>query len=201
MIVLLDGPSASGKTTLVQGLLAAYPEQLEFCRRLTTRAPRPEEHDNDFRDYDFVSSAQFQAAREAGRLALYREFDFGMSYGLPLDAVQEVLRRQKSVLALVDLGTAPAARELWPECICILLCSPLEQLERRLRDRGTHSEEQIAERLGNAAEVLRRVPEYDYVVINRGSLQDALEQLRGIVKRHLKPLHREGAHFADGGRE
>lgn len=198
MIVLLDGPSASGKTTLVQGLLTAFPEQLEFCRRLTTRSPRAEEAVSEFRDYDFVSAEQFEAAKQSGRLALYREFEFGMSYGLPLDAVETALLRKKTVLALVDLGTAPRARELWDDCICILLCSPLDQLEARLRGRGGHTEEQIAERLRNAGEVLRSVPDYDYVVVNRGSQQDALEQLRGIVKGRLKRPRTAAADAARG---
>jgi len=166
MLFLLDGPSATGKTTLVRQLLQVCP-QLTFCRRLTTRPPRPGELESASRDYDFVDMDEFRRRQAAGELALSRDFEFGMSYGLPRAAVDQALTAGGPVLALVDLGTAPKAREIWPECIAILLCAPLTELERRLRERGGHSPEQIAERLRNASEVLSSAPDYDYVVVNR----------------------------------
>lgn len=178
MIFLLDGPSATGKSTLVRHLLEACP-QLTFCPRLTTRPPRPD----DQGDYEFVSQDEFQRRQAAGELALSRDFDFGMSYGLPRRPVEDALAQGRSVLALVDLGTAPQARSIWPDCVTILLCAPLGELERRLRQRGGHSEEQIAERLGNAAAVLASAPEYDYVVVNRPpGPERALNLLRYIVQ-------------------
>lgn len=184
-LFLLDGPSATGKTTLVQALLQQFPGRLEFCRRLTTRHPRPGELDNPFRDYDFVEAEEFRRRFQAGELALSRDFEFGMSYGLPRQSVDQALQRG-SALALVDLGTAPQARQLWPDCVCILLIAPLDELERRLHARGGHTPDQIAERLGNAAGVLSRAADYDYVVVNRPpDSRRALDQLCWIVHRHL----------------
>lgn len=178
MLFLLDGPSATGKSTLVRQLLQACP-QLTFCRRLTTRAPRP----GDLEDYHFVDMAEFRRQQAAGELALSRDFEFGMSYGLPRRPVDEALEAGRSVLALVDLGTGPQARQIWPHCTTILLCAPLDELERRLRARGTHSREQIAERLGNAVAVLSKAPDYDYVVVNRPpGPERALALLRWIVQ-------------------
>ncbi|MBT9587474.1 guanylate kinase [bacterium] len=199
-VFLLDGPSASGKTTLARALLEKFSGRLQFCRRLCTRCPRPGELDSPLRDYDFVTPEEFAAQKNAGGLAVWREFDFGMSYGLPRLSVERALQ-QGSVLALVDLGTAPQARQHWPYCIAILLCAPLPELERRLRERGGHSLEQIAERLSNAAAVLPSVVDYDYVVVNRPPhWEHALEQLDWIVSRHLgtvrPPLPADGR-FAD----
>ncbi len=178
MLFLLDGPSATGKSTLVSQLLATCP-QLTFCRRLTTRAPRP----GDQEDYEFVHMDEFRRRQQAGELALSRDFEFGMSYGLPRKPVDEALAAGRPVLALVDLGTAPQARAIWPGCVCILLCAPLSELERRLRERGGHSPEQIAERLGNAAAALASAPDYDYVVVNRPpGPERALNLLRWIVQ-------------------
>jgi len=185
-IFLLDGPSATGKSTLVRALLGHFRDRLHFCRRLTTRKPRPGELEDPFRDYDFVSREEFASQKSSGELVLARDFEFGMSYGLPRAAVERSLEAG-SVLALVDLGTAPHARILWPNSLAILLQAPLAELERRLRGRGGHSPEQIAERLQNARQVLSQVPDYDYVVINRPpDWQRALEQLKWIVSRHLK---------------
>lgn len=187
MLFLLDGPSATGKTTLVRQVLETCP-QLTFCRRLSTRAPRPGELENPHRDYDFVSMDEFRRRQQAGELALSRDFEFGMSYGLPRRDVDEALAGGGSVLALVDLGTAPLAREIWPGCICILLCAPLGELERRLRERGGHSPEQIAERLGNAATAFSSAAEYDYVVVNRPPSSDrALDLLKWIFRQQLPP--------------
>ena len=182
MLFLLDGPSATGKTTLVQRMLQACP-QLTFCRRLSTRPARPEELDSPWRDYDFVDMSEFRRRQEAGELALSRDFEFGMSYGLPRAPVDEALAAGRSVLALVDLGTAPRAREIWPDCVTILLCAPLAELERRLQQRGLHSPEQIAERLRNAGSVLSSVPDYDYVVVNRPpSPERALNLLHWLIQ-------------------
>jgi guanylate kinase len=184
-VFLLDGPSATGKSTLVRELLDHFGDRLQFVRRLTTRSPRPGELESPLRDYDFVSPEEFAAQKEAGQLAMWRDFEFGMSYGLPRRSVDRA-RQQGSLLALVDLGTAPQARLIWPDCVTVLLCAPLAELERRLRQRGGHTEAQIEERLGNASAVLQRVPEYDYVVVNRPPHWDAaLEQLTWIVSRHL----------------
>ena len=184
-LFLLDGPSGTGKTTLVKELLQAFPTQLQFCRRVTTRSPRPGEMESAVRDYDFVTPAEFAALKNAGELALWREFDFGMSYGLPRKRVDQVLNTTHG-LALCDLGTAPQARTLWKSCVTILLCTPMAELARRLQARGGLSPDQIAERLANATTVLQSVPDYDYVVINRPPHWAlACEQLQWILTRHL----------------
>lgn len=176
-IVLLDGPSGAGKSRLRRELLQAVPT-LVFCKRLCTRAPRGDESDQD---YDFVSTERFLQEEASGRLAAYRHFQFGMSYGLPREPVEKAVLAGLTVFALIDLGTIDQARRCWSNAEGVLLFSPLTELESRLRARGGHSQAQIEERLANAEAVWQRRGEYDHVLFNRqGCWEQTLQGMLAI---------------------
>jgi len=178
-IFLLDGPSGTGKSTLVQRLLAECKDTLEFCPRLTTRAPRGVEP-----DYQFVTPERFEELRAQDAFAAHRSFEFGMSYGLPRAGVETALSHGHDVLALIDLGTLEQARRVWPQAVGIFLISPLDELRQRLVARAMNTSEQIEERLRNAELALKLAPAYDFVVVNRQDrLEQSLDQLRWIVSR------------------
>ena len=177
-IVLLDGPSCSGKSGARSTLLELYPE-LVFCRRVTTRPRRESESDADYR---FITTDEFQELEQNDGLAAWRHFEFGMSYGLPKDPVEAAVRGSRPVLCLIDLGTVEQAKSCWPHATGVLLYAPLEQLERRLRARRSHSEAQIQERLENAERVWEKRHLYDHVILNRdGEWDQTIEALGGIL--------------------
>lgn len=179
-ITLLDGPSASGKSGAKQALMERV-DGLTFCPRITTRPPREEESDSDYR---FVSPQEFQDLEDSEGLAAWRHFEFGMSYGLPIKPVEQALALKQRAFCLIDLGTVEQAKACWPQATGILLYAPLDQLERRLRARHAHSEEQIAERLRNAERVWVKRHLYDHVIINEdGEWEHTLAQLQRIVER------------------
>lgn len=183
---LIDGPSGTGKSTLLRKLLDDASLRLTYRKRVTTRARRPD--DGEHGDYDFVTQERFSEMAARGELAEYRNFLFGMSYGLPRDPVEELIRSGGNAVAIINLGSYDQVKAVWPDCVNILLISPIEEIEARLRARGTNTEEQIAERLSNARKALELAPYYDYVVPNRqGRLERTMRELTRIVRAHLPP--------------
>ena len=159
--------------------MGLYPE-LVFCHRVTTRPRREAESDADYR---FITAEEFQRLEKSNGLAAWRHFEFGMSYGLPREPVEAALQKNCSVLCLIDLGTIEEAKSCWPQAIGVLLYAPLEQLERRLKARHSHSQAQIRERLENAERVWEKRHLYDHVILNRdGQWEQTLQALTQALK-------------------
>lgn len=173
----LGGASGAGKTTI--GLMVAdQVEGLHFVRRYTTRARRG---DVDDREYTFVSHEQFADIASVGGFLEFRHYEFGMSYGIAKSDIQAVLGTGSDSIAIMNLARREELVRNWPTAVTIFLEVPLENLEARLRSRGTNTDEQIAERLGNASAALRGVSSYDFVVSNDAGLQDAVDQVKLII--------------------
>lgn len=178
-LTVLTGPSGVGKGTLVQLLRQRHP-QLWLSVSATTRAPRPGEQEGVH--YFFHSPASFEALVEGGGLLEWARFA-GNGYGTPRAAVQERLARGIPVLLEIELEGARQVRRHCPEAFQVFVRPPsLEELERRIRGRGTDSEEAIVRRLARAEEELTAEPEFDAVVVNRELPQAVaeLEQLMGL---------------------
>lgn len=178
---MLDGAAGTGKTSFARRLVEDT--GLAFCPRVTCRQPRG---DGDEQwEYEFISDPEFNRMVAEQAFAAYRVFLGGVSYGLPRAPVEALLEQGRHVLSIVDLGTVGQIKECWPDSIAILLISPVEEIERRLRAQTRSSEEQIQEKLLNAANALSLAPYYDYVVPNRqGRMETAFEELKGIVARN-----------------
>ncbi|MBI3928205.1 MAG: guanylate kinase [Armatimonadetes bacterium] len=178
-LFVLDGPAATGKSVITQRLLEEESE-LSFCPRVTSRPRRPDE-DEPF-EYRFISEADFDRLLEDGQFAAYRVFLHGFSYGLPRGDLEELLSRG-DVLTIVDTGTAEQVKAQFPESVTILVISPMEEIEKRLRALGIYGAEQIQERVQNAGNILSLAPYYDFVVVNRqGRLEHVLQQVRHILR-------------------
>ena len=178
-LFLLDGASCSGKSTLVDRL-TADPAFLELVPRYCTRERRTD--DQRRREYIFVGHDDFRARAAAGGFIEYRDFQFGMSYGLPWAEALTPPLEGRAALSVINLGNVEHVKTLLPEAVTILVDASLETIRRRLVSRGVNNQEQIEERLGNAARVQEFRKFYDYVVTNEeGALTEAESFLRNLI--------------------
>ena len=179
-LFLLDGASCSGKSTLVDRLTADPTLPIDLIPRCSTRERRPD--DQPRREYLFVSREAFVGLARAGGFIEYRDFQFGMSYGLPWAEAFAPLLDGRHGLAVINLGNVRYVKALVPEAVTILVDAPLATIRQRLIARGVNTPEQIEERLTNAARVEAYRPYYDYVVRNDdGTLNTAEDFLRSLV--------------------
>ena len=177
-LFLLDGASCSGKSTLVERLIGDPTLPIDLIPRCSTRARRPD----DRREYLFVSREEFVSMARAGAFIEYRDFRFGMSYGLPWADAFAPLLAGRHGLAVINLGNVRHVKTLLPEAVTVLVDAPLATIRQRLIGRGVNTPEQIDERLANAARVDGYRPYYDYIVRNEdGTLTAAQDFLRTLV--------------------
>lgn len=181
-LVVLAGPSAVGKSTVVAELRERI-DDLYFSVSMTTRAPRPGEVDG--RDYFFVSKDDFQAAIDAGRMLEWAEIHSGIQLsGTPAAPVEDALDAGRPVLVEVDLAGVRAIKSTAPDAQFVFLAPPSwEELERRLRSRGTETEEVVERRLTTAREEMDAQDEFDTVVVN----DDISESVDKLVQLLVGP--------------
>lgn len=178
-IVVLSGPSAVGKSTVVRCLRDRVPD-LYFSVSATTRAPRPGEVDGV--DYRFVTAERFQQLIDDGDLLEWAEIHRGLHRsGTLAEPVRAAAKRGLPVLIEVDLAGARAVKAAMPEAISVFLAPPSwEALESRLVGRGTESPEVRARRLATARDELAAQDDFDVVVVN-AQLESACSQLVSLL--------------------
>lgn len=164
-LVVLAGPSAVGKSTVVSRLRETVPD-LYFSVSMTTRAPRPGEVDG--KDYFFVTPEAFQGRIDRGEMLEWAEIHGGLQRsGTPAGPVQEAMGVGRPVLVEVDLVGARNIKRLMPEARTVFLAPPSwDVLVQRLTGRGTETPEVIERRLATAREELDAQGEFDVVVVN-----------------------------------
>ena len=176
-LTVITGPSGVGKGTLVKLLLERNPS-IWLSVSATTRSPRDGEQDGV--SYFFHSRACFDALVAEGGLLEWAEFA-GNCYGTPRRPVEDQLAAGRPVLLEIELEGARQVRRSFPDAFQIFLAPPsFEELERRIRGRGTDSEEAIRRRLTRAQDELNAQAEFDAVVIN-DDLDQALQRLEQLM--------------------
>lgn len=178
-VVVLSGPSAVGKTTVVRCLRERIPD-LYFSVSATTRAPRPGETDGV--DYHFVTADAFAQLIEQNALLEWAEIHGGLHRsGTPAGPVREAAASGHPVLIEVDLAGARAVKKALPEAVTVFLAPPSwDVLQARLTGRGTETAEVIARRLATARTELAAQNDFDEVVVN-GRLDTACAELVSLL--------------------
>lgn len=177
-LIIVSGPSASGKSTLIGALLEEKAWPLRQSVSATTRSKRPAEIDGVH--YHFWTREQFLRERDEGGFLEWAEVH-GNCYGTPRREVIPYRAQGIGVILDIDVNGCAQVRRQCPDAVSIFLrTSSMAEYERRLRARGTETEEQIQRRLRSAEAELVRASEYNFEVIN-DDLQTAQDAMRSIV--------------------
>jgi guanylate kinase len=176
-LIVLTGPSGVGKGTLLKSLLAHHPE-LYLSISATTRSPRVGEVDGV--DYYFYTRDRFEAMIQAGGFLEWAEFA-GNYYGTPIAMVRDRIAEGKSIVLEIELEGARQVAKIFPTAVKIFILPPsIEELESRIRGRGTDPEEAIRRRLHRAQAEIAAANEFDYQIVN-DELETALAKLEELI--------------------
>lgn len=186
IVFVISGPSGSGKGTVVSILKDIYPN-VGVSVSATSRLPRNGEIDGEA--YFFKTREEFEALIAAGKMLEYNEYN-GNYYGTLKSEAERIVGEGKDLILEIDVNGGAQVRKLMGDkCVTIMLIAPdEEELERRLRGRGTDSDEVIRGRLKRAGEEILLAPEYDYITVNgSGDPLDCAEAILSIIRsEHLK---------------
>jgi len=177
-LFVISGPSGAGKGTILNNLLPIL-DDVGSSVSCTTRSPRPNEVDGV--DYYFVSEEEFARRKAAGDF-LESAGVHGCRYGTLNSEVRKVLERGEDIVLEIDVQGALQVKKKFPDTVTIFITTPtFEELERRLRGRGTESEEKVQDRLTTAKLEMAQKDNYDYVVIN-DVLEKAVADVAQIIR-------------------
>jgi guanylate kinase len=183
-VFVITGTSGEGKSTLARLLLERVPE-LELAVSATTRERRPGEVDG--RDYWFLTREEFDRRLAADEFLEWVEWPWGdhRRAGTLRSEIERITGKGKAALLELETGGALAVRDGIRDSVTIFITAPSEQeLERRLRARGTETEGEIEQRLAEAFEQRKLAGAFDHTIVN-DDLDRALDELQGIVTREL----------------
>lgn len=188
ILLVVSGPSGCGKGTVLSHVLADKDNYI-LSVSLTTRLPRPGEIDGVH--YGFVSTDEFVRNIHDQKMLEYTEY-CGNYYGTPESRVNELLEQGINVVLEIETVGAMNVKRARPDAVLIMILPPsYEILEKRLRSRGTNSEEDIQKRLFRAKEELRNLEEYRYCIINEeGKSLQAAEAIKRIVESEKHRIDR-----------
>ena len=183
-LVIFSAPSGSGKTTIVRELLKRFP-QFEFSISATSRQPRGQEQNGV--DYYVLTNEEFKERVERDEFVEWEEVYAGTCYGTLRSEMERIWAKGNTILFDVDVLGGINLKRLFGDDACSIFIMPpsLEELERRLRGRGTDAEEVILKRIGKAEFELSKAKEFDFTVVN-DDLQVATNEVASIIENFLK---------------
>ena len=174
-LIILTGPSGVGKGTVIKEILGKE-KNISLSISATTRKPREGEKDGE--NYYFLNEEKFKEMIEQNLFLEWAQFA-GNYYGTPLSSVNEKIKNGFKVLLEIEVEGAKQIKEKFPDSLSIFLLPPdKEELERRIRNRGTEKEESIKRRLSRANYEISVSNEFDFALIN----YDVDETAKRIIK-------------------
>ena len=183
-LVIFSAPSGSGKTTIVRELLKRF-DCFEFSISATSRQPRGQEQNGV--DYYFMSNEEFKSRAERDEFVEWEEVYAGTCYGTLKSEMERIWNKGNTIFFDVDVMGGINLKRIFGDDACSVFIMPpsVEELERRLRGRGTDAEEVIQKRIAKAGFELSKAPEFDHVVVN-DVLEDAVNEVSAIILQFLK---------------
>jgi guanylate kinase len=186
-LYIISAPSGAGKTSMITALLESL-DDAEMAVSHTTRTPR--EGEVNGKHYHFIDAEEFLSDVSESKFLEHAKV-FDNHYGTSKAAVDILLDKGVDVILEIDWQGAEQVRKIMPEALSIFILPPSkEELEKRLRGRGTDSDEVIAKRLGQSCDDITHYDEFDYVVIN-DNFEDAVAQLASIFYANRATLQKQ----------
>ncbi|MBM3191167.1 MAG: guanylate kinase [Chlamydiae bacterium] len=179
LIFVVSAPAGAGKTTLVEKLVARYPEDLVRSISCTTRAPRG--HEENFKDYIFLTEKEFEDRLQAGAF-LESATVFGRRYGTLRSTVSALQNQGKHVFLVIDTQGALSLKNRLDAVFVFIMPPSMEVLRKRLGSRHTDTEEAIQLRLSCAEKEMALAKHYDAIIIN-DDLQTAYEEFKLLIEQ------------------
>ena len=178
-LIVISGTTCAGKGTVIDTLLERNPD-LALSISYTSRPIR--EGETNVKEYYFISKDEFEEKIKKGDFLEYAKSHREDYYGTPKKEVQEMLDRGKDVVLEINVDGAKYIKEMFPEVLLIFIMAPsMEEVKRRIKERGKESPKQIVERFKSAYREINEIPQYNYVVIN-DKVENAVDKIEAILK-------------------
>lgn len=180
-LIVFSGPSGAGKDSVLEEYFKTEHQGVWKSVSYTTRPAR--ENERDGIDYNFISVDEFEDNIKNGNVLEYTKYGLNY-YGTPKAPVDEHLKKGETVILKIEVNGAANIKKIYPDSVAVFITPPsVEVLEKRLRSRGTESDEDISRRLEIALKELENKKNYDHVIIN-DKLEDAVNDLDKIVRSY-----------------
>ncbi len=178
LVIVVSAPSGGGKGTILKELFKRN-SNLKFSVSATTRNPRPGEIDGE--SYYFINKSHFEELIAEGKMLEHAEY-CGNYYGTPKEPIEKAVKDGFDIVLEIEVQGGSQIKKKIPDCVSVFITPPsMEVLEKRLRNRGTETDEVIKNRLNTALVEIPHAKDYDYIVVN-DELEKAVDELESIIK-------------------